>query len=90
MTEARALRMSIVLAGPPGYFRKQGLMRDTSGDFGLQVMRMRCCHFGLKFDRSSKTPGGSYLRAATTSARTPTNLQSCTCQIVGEPAQHAE
>eukprot|EP00959_Pyramimonas_sp_CCMP1952_P461138 9481101-Pyramimonas_sp.AAC.1 len=52
MTKARALRMSIVLVGPPGYFWKRGPIRDAVADLDLQVMRMRCCHIGLKYDRS--------------------------------------
>eukprot|EP00959_Pyramimonas_sp_CCMP1952_P283294 5922007-Pyramimonas_sp.AAC.1 len=73
MVQARALRMTIVLVGPPGYFWKQGLIRDAIEDRDLQVMRMRFCHFGLKCDRSSQLPSGSYLQVATTCARIPTN-----------------
>eukprot|EP00959_Pyramimonas_sp_CCMP1952_P000436 8295-Pyramimonas_sp.AAC.1 len=90
MTKFRALRMSIVLVGPPGYFWKLGPMRDTAGYLGLQVMRGRRCHFGLKFDRSSRLPSGSYLQVAITYARIPTNLWKCTCQTAGKPAQRAE
>eukprot|EP00959_Pyramimonas_sp_CCMP1952_P342152 7168045-Pyramimonas_sp.AAC.1 len=49
--------MSIVLAGPPGYFWKQGPMRDANEDLGSEVMRMRCCHFGRQFDCPSSLPG---------------------------------
>eukprot|EP00959_Pyramimonas_sp_CCMP1952_P014845 314356-Pyramimonas_sp.AAC.1 len=66
MTKARALRMSIVLVGPPCCFWKQGPMRDAIEDLDLQVMRMRCCHFGLKYDRGSKLPCGSHLQVTTT------------------------
>eukprot|EP00959_Pyramimonas_sp_CCMP1952_P018445 389920-Pyramimonas_sp.AAC.1 len=31
-------------------------MRDAIEDLDLQVMRMRCCHCGLNYDRSSKLP----------------------------------
>eukprot|EP00959_Pyramimonas_sp_CCMP1952_P048879 1021016-Pyramimonas_sp.AAC.1 len=48
MSKARALRMTIVLAGPPGYFWKQGPMREAIADLDLQAMRMRFCHFGHK------------------------------------------
>eukprot|EP00959_Pyramimonas_sp_CCMP1952_P033927 711703-Pyramimonas_sp.AAC.1 len=47
MTKAQALRMTIALVGPPGYFWKQGPTRDAIEDLDLQVMRMRSCHFGL-------------------------------------------
>eukprot|EP00959_Pyramimonas_sp_CCMP1952_P066133 1380733-Pyramimonas_sp.AAC.1 len=59
-------------------------------DLDLQVMRVRCCHFGLKYDRSSKLPSGSYLQVATTHTRIPTNSWRCTCQTAGKPAQLAE
>eukprot|EP00959_Pyramimonas_sp_CCMP1952_P330219 6914166-Pyramimonas_sp.AAC.1 len=52
MIKVRALRMSRVLVGLPVYFWKQGPMRYAIEDLDLQVMRMRCCHFGLKYDRS--------------------------------------
>eukprot|EP00959_Pyramimonas_sp_CCMP1952_P278080 5813201-Pyramimonas_sp.AAC.1 len=52
MTKARALRMSIVLVVPPCYYWKQSPMRDATEDLDLQVMRMRCCHFGVTYDRS--------------------------------------
>eukprot|EP00959_Pyramimonas_sp_CCMP1952_P139890 2927554-Pyramimonas_sp.AAC.1 len=90
MTKARALRMSIVLVGPPGHFWKQGPMCGALEDLDLQVMRMRCCHFGLKCDRSRKLPGGSYLQVETTCTRIPTNLWRCTCQAAGKPAQLTE
>eukprot|EP00959_Pyramimonas_sp_CCMP1952_P142439 2981989-Pyramimonas_sp.AAC.1 len=48
MIEARALRMFIVLVGPPGYFWKRDPMRDDIENLDLYVMRMRSCHFGLK------------------------------------------
>eukprot|EP00959_Pyramimonas_sp_CCMP1952_P107194 2241256-Pyramimonas_sp.AAC.1 len=73
MVEARALRMSIPLIGRPGYLWRMGSMRDTIENWGLQVMRMRCCHFGLKFDRPSRLPCGSCFQAATTYARIPAN-----------------
>eukprot|EP00959_Pyramimonas_sp_CCMP1952_P131323 2745879-Pyramimonas_sp.AAC.1 len=87
MTKARALRMSILLVGPPGYFWKQGPIRDAIEDLDLQVMRMRCCHFGLKHDRLSKLPSGSFLQVATACTRIPTNLWRFTCATAGKPAQ---
>eukprot|EP00959_Pyramimonas_sp_CCMP1952_P371415 7777546-Pyramimonas_sp.AAC.1 len=62
MSKARALRMTIVLVGPPGYFWRQGPTRDAIEDLDLQVMRMRFCHVGLKYDRADKSPSGSYLQ----------------------------
>eukprot|EP00959_Pyramimonas_sp_CCMP1952_P128872 2694991-Pyramimonas_sp.AAC.1 len=90
ITKARALRMTIVIAGPPGYFWKQGPMRDAIEDLDLQVMRMRFCHFGMKYYRSSQYPSGSYLQVATTCARIPNNLWRCTCSTAGKPAQLIE
>eukprot|EP00959_Pyramimonas_sp_CCMP1952_P312940 6550503-Pyramimonas_sp.AAC.1 len=77
MTKARALRMTIVLVGPPGYFWKQGPIRDAIEDLALQVMRLRFCHSGLKYDRSNALPRGSHLQVATTCTRIPTNLWRC-------------
>eukprot|EP00959_Pyramimonas_sp_CCMP1952_P087401 1828644-Pyramimonas_sp.AAC.1 len=48
MTKARVLRMSIVPVGPPGYFWKQGPMRDAIEDLDLQGVRMRCWNFRLE------------------------------------------
>eukprot|EP00959_Pyramimonas_sp_CCMP1952_P114840 2400834-Pyramimonas_sp.AAC.1 len=90
MTEARALRMTIVFVGPPGYFWKQGPIREAIEDLDLQVMRMRFCHFGLKYDRSSTLPSGSYLQVAATCTRIPTNLWRCTCKTAGTPVQPTE
>eukprot|EP00959_Pyramimonas_sp_CCMP1952_P191906 4012708-Pyramimonas_sp.AAC.1 len=58
--------------GPPGYFWKLGPMRDAIEDF-LRVVRMRCCNFSVRFDRSSRLPSGAYLQVATTRARIPVN-----------------
>eukprot|EP00959_Pyramimonas_sp_CCMP1952_P208512 4361645-Pyramimonas_sp.AAC.1 len=80
-----ASRVSIVLVGPLGYFWRQGPIRDTIEDLDLQVMRMRCYHFGLKFDRSSKLPSGSYLQVTTIYTRIPTNVWRCTCPTGGGP-----
>eukprot|EP00959_Pyramimonas_sp_CCMP1952_P123272 2577316-Pyramimonas_sp.AAC.1 len=44
----------------------------------------------MKYDRSSKLPGGSYLQVATTHARIPTMFWRCTCQTAGKPAKLAE
>eukprot|EP00959_Pyramimonas_sp_CCMP1952_P227897 4765272-Pyramimonas_sp.AAC.1 len=90
MPEARALRMTIVHAGPPGYFWKQGPTREAIEDLGLQVMRMRFCHFGLKYDRADALPSGSRLQATTTCARIPTNQMRCTCNTAGTHAQPTE
>eukprot|EP00959_Pyramimonas_sp_CCMP1952_P343752 7200350-Pyramimonas_sp.AAC.1 len=66
--------MTIVLVGPPGYFWKQGPIRDAIQDLDVQVMRMRFCHFDLKYDRTNTLPTISYLQVATTCARIPANL----------------
>eukprot|EP00959_Pyramimonas_sp_CCMP1952_P217022 4538879-Pyramimonas_sp.AAC.1 len=76
--------------GPPGYFWRVGPIRDTIEDLGLQIMRMRCGHYGLKFDRSGRLPGGSYLRVATTYACIPANPWECACLVVGNHARQAE
>eukprot|EP00959_Pyramimonas_sp_CCMP1952_P229376 4796054-Pyramimonas_sp.AAC.1 len=60
-------------------------MRDVIEDRELQVMRMRFCHFGLKYGRANKLPNGC-LQVATTCKRTPTNLWRCTCNRSGAPA----
>eukprot|EP00959_Pyramimonas_sp_CCMP1952_P009616 200595-Pyramimonas_sp.AAC.1 len=86
MSKARALRMTTVLAGPPGCFWKQGPMREAIADLGLHVMRMRFRHFGFKHGRANTLPSGSYLQVATTCARIPTNLLRCACNIAGGPA----
>ena len=49
-------------------------------------MRMRFCHFGIKFDRASKKPSGSYIQIATTCTRVPVNLWKCNCGTAGKPA----
>eukprot|EP00959_Pyramimonas_sp_CCMP1952_P022204 466883-Pyramimonas_sp.AAC.1 len=56
----------------------------------LQVVRVRFCHFGLRYGRANLLPSGSYLQVATTCARIPTNLWRCTCNIAGKPAQPTE
>eukprot|EP00959_Pyramimonas_sp_CCMP1952_P230738 4823632-Pyramimonas_sp.AAC.1 len=48
----------MVLVGPPGYFWKQGPIRDAVEDLDFQVMRMRFCHLGLRCDRSGQLPCG--------------------------------
>eukprot|EP00959_Pyramimonas_sp_CCMP1952_P050412 1053423-Pyramimonas_sp.AAC.1 len=78
MIQARALRMCIVFVGPPGYFWKEGLIRDAVEDLDLQC------------DRSSMLPRGSYLQWATTCTRAPTNLRRCACQTAGGAAQPTE
>eukprot|EP00959_Pyramimonas_sp_CCMP1952_P023818 499665-Pyramimonas_sp.AAC.1 len=62
MVKARALRLSIALMGLPCYIWIVGPIRDTFEGLGLQIMRMRCCHDGLKFDRSSRLPSGSRIQ----------------------------
>eukprot|EP00959_Pyramimonas_sp_CCMP1952_P103431 2163120-Pyramimonas_sp.AAC.1 len=90
MSKARALRVTIVLVGPPGYFWKQGPLRDAIADLDFQVMRVRFCHFGLKYDRANALPSGSYQHVATTCARIRTNLWRCACNIAGKPAEPTE
>eukprot|EP00959_Pyramimonas_sp_CCMP1952_P226409 4733884-Pyramimonas_sp.AAC.1 len=53
-------------------------------------MRMRFCHFGLKYDRTNKLPSGSYLQVAATCTRIPTNRWRCACNIAGAPAEPTE
>eukprot|EP00959_Pyramimonas_sp_CCMP1952_P270235 5648721-Pyramimonas_sp.AAC.1 len=90
MSKARALRVTIVLVGPPGYFWRRGPMRDAIEDLNLQVMRMRFCHFGFKCDRANKLPSGSHLQVATMRARIPAHLRRGACNIAGEPAEPTE
>eukprot|EP00959_Pyramimonas_sp_CCMP1952_P208026 4351772-Pyramimonas_sp.AAC.1 len=77
MSKARALRMIIVLVGPPGCFWKHGAIEEVIEDLDSQVMRMRFCHSGPKYDRANAWPSGSDLQAATTCTRTPTNPWRC-------------
>eukprot|EP00959_Pyramimonas_sp_CCMP1952_P100877 2110212-Pyramimonas_sp.AAC.1 len=65
-------------------------MRDAIEDLDLQVMRLRFCHFVLKYDRFSQLPSGSYLQVATACARIPTKLRRCTWNTAGEPAHVPE
>eukprot|EP00959_Pyramimonas_sp_CCMP1952_P464029 9485927-Pyramimonas_sp.AAC.1 len=90
MLQARALRVTIVLAGPPIYFWRQGPMRYVIENLNSQGMRMRFCHFCLKCDRANMLPRGSYLQVATTCTRIPTNLWRFACNIAGEPAEPTE
>eukprot|EP00959_Pyramimonas_sp_CCMP1952_P465717 9488813-Pyramimonas_sp.AAC.1 len=69
MSTARALRMTIALVGPPGCFWRQNPTRAVIEELDLQVMRMRFCHFGFKWDRANKSPSGSYLQVATACKR---------------------
>eukprot|EP00959_Pyramimonas_sp_CCMP1952_P279787 5849755-Pyramimonas_sp.AAC.1 len=90
MSKVRALCMTLVLVGPPGYFWKQCPIREAIEDLDVRVMRMRFCHFGLKYDRANSLPSRSYLQVATTCTRIPTNLWRCACNIAGKPAQPTE
>ena len=47
LKKAKALRMRIVMMGPPGYMWNITPIRDTIHELGLYVRRMRLCHFGL-------------------------------------------
>eukprot|EP00959_Pyramimonas_sp_CCMP1952_P175297 3663363-Pyramimonas_sp.AAC.1 len=82
--------MTSVLVGPPGYLWKQGPIRDAIEYLDLQVMRMRFCHSGLKYDCSNTLPSGSYLQVAITCARILTNMWRCTFTTAGKPARPTE
>eukprot|EP00959_Pyramimonas_sp_CCMP1952_P166603 3482117-Pyramimonas_sp.AAC.2 len=90
MSKARALRATCVLVWRPGYLWKHGPIRDAIEGLGVQVLRMRFCHFGLKYDRANTLPSESYLQVTTTCARIPTNSWRCARSIAGKPAEPTE
>eukprot|EP00959_Pyramimonas_sp_CCMP1952_P158114 3306522-Pyramimonas_sp.AAC.1 len=65
-------------------------MRDAIEDLDFQVMRMRFCHFDLKYDRSNTLPSEYYLQMAATCTRISINLRRCTCQTEGKRARLTE
>ena len=66
LVKARALRMQIVMFGPPGYMWKVTPIRDAIEDTKLHTVRMRLCSFGLQYDKHGTKPSGTYLQVATT------------------------
>ena len=98
LTKASKLRMKIVMFGPPGYIWKLQTVRDTLEDLKLHVIRMRLCHFGMKFNKHDSTPSGSYMQIATT-LHLSTKLWECKCKLdipqhvldwYGKTPRHAE
>eukprot|EP00959_Pyramimonas_sp_CCMP1952_P466494 9490039-Pyramimonas_sp.AAC.1 len=59
-------------------------------DLDVQVLRMRFCHFGFKYDCTNKLPSGSFLQGATTCKRISTHLWTCICKRAGKPAVPTE
>ena len=97
LVKARALRMRVVLFGPPGYMWRMTPIRDALEDMNMHVVRMRLCHFGIKYDKRGDMPSGTYIQVASTYP-IPTTLWRCRCKDhtqhvldwYGQDAQHAE
>eukprot|EP00959_Pyramimonas_sp_CCMP1952_P178071 3722043-Pyramimonas_sp.AAC.1 len=53
------LRMKLIMFGPPGYVWKLPPVRDTLEDLKVTVIRMRSCHFGIRFNMRSS---GTYMQ----------------------------
>ena len=70
MTKARKLRMKIIMFGPPGYVWKLAPIHDAIEVLNMNTVRMRLCHFGLRYNMHDKTPSGTYMQVATTIAVT--------------------
>eukprot|EP00959_Pyramimonas_sp_CCMP1952_P386853 8107710-Pyramimonas_sp.AAC.1 len=65
LAKAKKLRMTITACGPPGYVWKFSPIRDTLEDLKLTMVRMRLCHFGIRFNMQDNTPSGTYMEVAT-------------------------
>ena len=66
LTKARALKMHIIIFGPPGYIWNLAPIKELLEDLRLTMTRMRLCAFSLKFDQHNPKPSGTYLQVATT------------------------
>eukprot|EP00959_Pyramimonas_sp_CCMP1952_P100521 2102925-Pyramimonas_sp.AAC.1 len=71
--------------GPTGYFRKLGPKRGAIEDLALQVMKLRCCHFDCKLNRSSRSPSCPCPQVATTRPRIPVDPWTCTRRVAARP-----
>eukprot|EP00959_Pyramimonas_sp_CCMP1952_P331891 6949643-Pyramimonas_sp.AAC.1 len=55
-------------------------MRRTLEDLKVTVVRMRLCHFGIRFSMRDSTPSGAYMQVAT-SIPISSKLWACTCKL---------
>ena len=69
MQKSVVLGMILKLFGPAGFLWKVPNCSATA-------VKMRLCHFGIKFDLEEPRPSGSYLQLATT-AKVSTKLWQC-------------
>ena len=98
LIKASKLKSKIIMFGPPGYVWKISAINDTIEDLKLSVVRMRLCHFGIKFNLQDRTPSGTYMQIATSF---PINSRAwpCNCKLdinkhvldwYGKTIRHAE
>ena len=78
LRKSKALRMHIIMFGPPGYIWHMGPVRDTIQELKLHVIRMRLCSLNIRYNASDMTPSGSYIQVATTCS-TPHMKWACVC-----------
>eukprot|EP00959_Pyramimonas_sp_CCMP1952_P134580 2816290-Pyramimonas_sp.AAC.1 len=62
LIKAKKLRMKIIAFGSPGYVWKVSPIRGTLEDLKLTVIRMRLCHFGIRFNMQDNAPSGTYMQ----------------------------
>ena len=97
LSKAKSLKMQIVMCGPPGYMWKLTPIREVIEYLRLTTVRMRLCHFRLKYDPLDTAPSGTYIQVAT-SYPISTKLWQCNCggntahklDWYGHTQQHAE
>ena len=78
--KAIALGLLLVIFGPPGFLWKMPNIKETLQESNANVVRMRLCHFGDKFDQAHNSPSGSYLQVATT-RDLGTKQWQCNCTV---------
>eukprot|EP00974_Lingulodinium_polyedra_P043212 4149312-Lingulodinium_polyedra.AAC.1 len=72
--------MKLIMFGPPGFPWKIPNIREAMEDLHLNTTRMRLCHFGERYVKTSETPSGSYLQVST-NVTLPKKLWPCNCGI---------
>ena len=78
--KAMLLGIMLVVFGPPGFLWKMPNIKETLQDSNMQQMKIRVCHFDLRYDRSNKQPSGSYMQLAT-NATISSRMWQCNCNI---------
>ena len=90
--------MTVIMFGPPGFLWKIPNIKETLDTFNMDVVRMRLCHFNLKYDQTSNAPSGSYVQVATNKSLPPMVFK-CNCRVgidkhvldwYGKTEEHAE